>query len=161
MRTNTRASKTPTNMNGFTLWELLFTITLFSILLLFSLSSVTDLKQKNEADFLINEIETAVNSAKIQARANGFPLTLRTNDWSEGMELVKNDSASQNVQVIRQWAWKVRYWHIEWQGIKGPKEISFSGTVQAMSNGQFILTNKGNGKKIILFLNKLGRVKQG
>jgi len=57
--------------SGFTLLELLFTLSVLCILILFSFSSLTQLKQKNEREFLINEITNAVSYAKMQARASG------------------------------------------------------------------------------------------
>ncbi len=150
---------------GFTLLELLFTLGLFCSLILYAFTSLVQLKQKNEADFLINEIRNAVNYAKIQAKSSGITLLLRPimhkNDWSKGMDLVKKMRVLNELELIQQWTWKIENWNIEWQGINGTQHIFFSGNTHGMSNGQFVLTDKRNQEKMVIYLNRLGRVEVG
>ena len=149
------------NKNGFTLLELIFTISLASILLMYSFSSLFDLKQKNEREYLVNEIANAITYAKIQASASGHALLLsaKNSNWSMGMELLMPNKVKQN-SLIHQWNWNINHWNVEWRGINGQKYINLSGNTQAMSNGRFILTNNKTQEKVILYLNRLGRVKQ-
>ncbi len=100
--------------NGFTLFELMFTLLLCSILFLFSLGSLTKLKQKNEREFLINEIRNAVGYAKIHAFSDGRALTLLANnadsDWSQGIDLLSIQPDTQEKKLIHRWNWKLESW---------------------------------------------------
>ncbi|RUR12179.1 prepilin-type N-terminal cleavage/methylation domain-containing protein [Legionella sp. km772] len=149
------------NKNGFTLLELLFTLSVLAILILFSFSSLLQMKQKNEREFLINEIGNAISYAKINARARGHTLTLLPKaphiNWSQGMELFADETCE---KLLYTWSWRLAYWHVEWLGVNGLKRIKLSGNTQAMSNGRFVLTNIRTEEKITLYLNRLGRVKQ-
>jgi len=149
--------------SGFTLLELLFTLGVVCILILFSFSSLTQLKQKNEREFLINEITNAVSYAKMQARASGRTLYFfaknHNSTWSEGIDLLAQAGTQDNI-LIHRWNWSLDNWNVEWHGLNGQRRINFSGNTHAMSNGQFVLTNLRTQEKIVLYLNKLGRVKQ-
>lgn len=144
------------NKCGFSLIELLFTLSILSIVIVFSFSSLTQIKQKNEKEFLINELSNAVRYAKIQASASGRTLSLLPkdgSDWSEGMDLFAED-------LVHRWSWSLVYWKVEWQGLDGAKRIKLSGTIYAMSNGAFILRNIQTQEKVTLYLNRLGRLRQ-
>ena len=149
------------NKNGFTLLELIFTLGLASILILYSFSSLFDLKQKNERDYLVNEITNAINYAKLQASASGHALHLsaKNANWSQGMELLVPNNLKQN-SLVHRWNWNINHWNVEWRGLNGKKHINLSGNTHAMSNGRFILTNNQTQEKVTLYLNRLGRVKQ-
>lgn len=149
--------------SGFTLLELLFTLSVACILILFSFSSLTQLKQKNEREFLINEITNAVSYAKMQARVSGRTLYFfaknHNSNWSQGIDLLAQGGIQGN-KLIHRWSWSGDNWKVEWHGLNGQRRIKFSGNTHAMSNGQFVLTNLRTQEKVVLHLNKLGRVKQ-
>lgn len=146
--------------NGFTLIELLFTLAVTSILLLCSIACWSDFKQKNEKDMLIKEITNTIRYAKMRALNEGSTMVLSPNgsekDWSTGISLLTMHSK----QPIYQWEMKSTHWTLQWFGVNGSHKIILSGTTHAMSNGRFILTNQQNQEKVILILNKLGRIKQ-
>jgi prepilin-type N-terminal cleavage/methylation domain-containing protein len=150
---------------GFTLLELLFGLAICSILLFIGFSSWIHFKQRNEQDLLVNEIITAIHYAKIQAISYGRPLRLSSKkpnaDWSSGMNLSLADVDINTEQLLHQWSWKDNNWNVEWVGVKGLNNIIITNTASnAMSNGRFILHNKHSDEKIILILNRLGRVRR-
>lgn len=144
--------------NGFTLLELLSSIIVCSFLLFFSLVSLIQFKQKGEGLRIVSDIKAAVRYAKIQAMGSSTPLQLSSKDWSKGMVLTSTRSSN---KLIQQWSWESKNWEVRWLGANGLTNIVISGSVaSAMSNGQFVITNQSNGEKIILVLNRLGRIRQ-
>lgn len=145
--------------DGFTLLETLISITVCTYLVFSAFSSWWHFKQKNKEQYIINEIKMAIHYAKIQAINSNQSLQIKTHNWSKGMDLT---SVHDNKMVLlHQWRWDNPDWDIYWQGVNGLESIVIMGTSSsAMSNGRFILTNKHDGKKIELVLNKLGRLRQ-
>lgn len=143
--------------NGFTLIELLFCILVSSILALCTSASWTYFKQKNEKDVLIAEIKNAIHYVKIIALNEAYPMNLSSinEDWSKGMRL----KSSQSRQLIHQWDWNHPHWTVRWYGLNGEHHIVLAGNTHAMSNGRFVLENRFTHEKIVLILNKLGRIR--
>jgi Tfp pilus assembly protein FimT len=147
-------------INGLTLIELLFTLTLSSVIVLCSIASWSHFKQKNEKEILIAEIKNIIFYAKMRALNEGRAIVLSSKNedklWSKGFVLYSMPSRD----TMYQWDMKYSNWTLEWLGVNGSQEIVFSGTTRAMSNGAFTLTNKHTEEKVVLTLNKLARMKQ-
>ena len=149
---------------GFTLLELLITVSLFSILMMLGSFSWIHLKQNNELTLLVDEIKNVVHYAKIQALSRGHSLLLSPADhslnWSNGFVLNQVDKQSKKEELLYQWKWSHYNWSIEWFGANGTKNIIFSDNAAgAMSNGRFVLTNNHTRARVVLVLNRLGRIK--
>lgn len=146
---------------GFTFIELLFTLTLCSIVTLFCVSSWTYLRQSNERAVLIDELKSVVQYAKMQAINYGQPLVLhsldKSQDWSSGVLL----TSLNNTEALYQWEWHHRYWHVAWFGANGAKKIVIAEKPgNSMSNGRFVITNTHSQEQILVVLNRLGRIKR-
>lgn len=146
-------------LNGLTLLELLFTFSLFCLLVLFTVSSWLPLQNNNDKDLIVEEIKNIIHYSKLRALNEGVPLLLSPNhskNWSTGFHL----NSVLSGELLYQWQWNHQSWMIEWYGVNGSESIVLPGTTRAMSNGTFVLTNKINKTTIRLVLNKLGRVKE-
>jgi len=143
--------------NGFTLLELLISITVCGFLLFSAFSHWIQFKQRNEVQLLIREIKTAIHYAKIHAINHRRPLILSSDNWSKGMSLVQSGTE----KLIHQWSWTNGSSDVHWFGVNGLNSIVITGSIgNAMSNGQFVITNKHSGERVVLVLNRLGRVRQ-
>ncbi|AUH72882.1 GspH/FimT family pseudopilin [Legionella sainthelensi] len=149
---------------GFTLLELLITMTLFASLLTISISSYSYFMRKNEQQIIIDELRNAMQYAKVQAMINGnsvflMPLDVSLN-WSKGMTLNFLNKQTNQVEVIYQWQWSHPRWSLHWIGVSSDNKIVFShNPSQAMCNGHFSLINNNTHEQITLTLNRLGRIR--
>lgn len=149
---------------GFTLMELLITMSVVAILSILGLASSAYFTEKNEQQRIIDEIRTAVQYAKIQAIHLGKPVYLVPFDsamnWSKGLSLIAVNKKSSQQEVLYQWQWHHPRWHLVWSGINASNKISLSNNpITAISNGTFHLTNIRTKQSVDLILNRLGRVR--
>ncbi|WP_225316912.1 GspH/FimT family pseudopilin [Legionella longbeachae] len=149
---------------GFTLLELIITMTLFACLLIMGVSSYSYFLRKNEQQIIIDELRNAIRYAKLQAMINGnsvflIPLDVSLN-WAKGMTLNFMNRQTNQVELIYQWQWSHPHWSLHWTGVSSNNKIIFSNNpTQAMSNGHFSLININTHEKITLTLNRLGRIR--
>lgn len=153
-------------IRGFTLLETMLALALLVGLLLLGSWPFFSLIQKNEREMLINDIKTAVQYSKIQAIHLGNPVYLvpfgSNENWSGGMVLARFDQKSNKTELIHQWQWSVNSWNINWKGVDSTNRITISNIPnRAMSNGKFILDNRLTNEKVVVTLNRLGRVRVG
>ncbi|HGF0934257.1 TPA: GspH/FimT family protein [Legionella pneumophila] len=153
-------------ITGFTLLETMLTLALLLGLLLLGSWSFFSLIQSNERESLVNSIKTAIQYSKIQAIHLGHPIYLlpfgSNENWSKGMVLAKLNRKSNKTELIYQWQWSSNSWNINWKGVDSNHRIIISNIPnRAMSNGKFILNNRRTNEKIVVTLNKLGRVRVG
>lgn len=151
-------------IKGFTLIEVLITLIFLTGLFLLSIFSASFLTYKNERQTIIDEIRTAIQYAKIQATTLGHPVYLVPFDvslnWSKGMTLIQYNNKKNTSALLYQWQWHHPRWNITWSGVGRPNKIILSNNpVRAISNGQFVLFNSYTKERVVLVLNKLGRVK--
>lgn len=149
------------NTKGFSLIELIFLITLLSIMATLGAVSLTHFKNKNERQVILDEIRTAVLYAKTQALQQGKPVYLTPLDnehnWAKGMRLRFVDAQK---QALYQWQWHHPQWHVTWNGARKSNAIIFSNKpAQAISNGKFTITNIQTKENIVVILNRLGRLR--
>ncbi|WP_278043997.1 GspH/FimT family pseudopilin [Legionella santicrucis] len=149
---------------GFTLLELLITMTLFASLLIIGVSSYGYFTRKNEQQIIIDELRNAMQYAKVQAMIRGnsvflMPLDASLN-WSKGMILNSQNKQTNQVELIFQWQWNHPRWSLNWMGVSSNKKIVFSNNpTQAMCSGHFSLINNNTHEQITLILNRLGRIR--
>ncbi|HAT1720070.1 TPA: GspH/FimT family protein [Legionella pneumophila] len=153
-------------ITGFTLLETMLTLALLLGLLLLGSWSFFSLIQSNERESLVNSIKTAIQYSKIQAIHLGHPIYLlpfgSNENWSRGMVLAKLNRKSNKTELIYKWQWSSNSWNINWKGVDSNHRIIISNIPnRAMSNGKFILNNRRTNEKIVVTLNKLGRVRVG
>lgn len=151
-------------IKGFTLLELLITMTLFISLSIIGIGSYTYFLKKNEQKTIIDELRTAIQYAKMQAIILGSPVHLApldtSSNWSNGMVLNFVNKKTNKMERIHQWQWNHPRWFLNWEGVGSANRIGFSTYPgQAISNGRFILINKDNQEQVTLILNRLGRIR--
>lgn len=153
-----------TGAKGFTLMELLFTLFLISVILLFGVISFTSLVSRNEKQVILDEISVIVHYAKIQAINSGNTLYLssldKTANWSKGAQLIRVIHRSNQPSILYQWQWYHPHWIIKWSGITSSEKIVIApDPLRAISNGHFNVINPSTKEEIVITLNRLGRVK--
>ena len=151
-------------IKGFTLIEVLITLILLAGLSLLTISSASFFTYRNEQQTIIDEIRTAIQYAKIQATTLGRPVYLAPFDeslnWSAGMILTQCKVEQNTSDLLYQWHWYHPGWNITWSGASSLNKIILSNNPEsAISNGQFVLFNSHTKERIIIILNKLGRIK--
>lgn len=78
------------------------------------------------------------------------------------MVLAQFDQKSNKIELIHQWQWNSNSWNINWKGVDSNNRIIISNIpYRAMSNGKFILDNRRTNERVVVTLNRLGRVKVG
>lgn len=127
---------------------------------------IFSLIQNNERETLVNSIKTAIQYSKIQAIHLGHPIYLlpfgSNENWSRGMVLADLNRKSNKTELIYQWQWSSNSWNINWKGVDSNYRIIISNIPnRAMSNGKFILNNRRTNEKVVVTLNRLGRVRVG
>lgn len=145
-------------IKGFTLIELVVTLFLFTFITFFFLTAMGIVRDKNDKRVIIDEIRTILQYAKVQALYSGT-LLLRpvdpSPDWSKGMKLMQY----QRDKMLYQWKWHHPHWSVSWRGASTVNQIVISDhPAHAMSNGKFILFNPYTKERIIIVLNRLGRI---
>ncbi|WP_131794702.1 GspH/FimT family pseudopilin [Fluoribacter gormanii] len=151
-------------IKGFTLLELLITMSVFIGLSIIGIGSYTYFVKKNEEKTIIDELRTAVQYAKMQAIILGNPVYLSpqdtTSNWSKGIVLNFLNKKTNQMELIYQWQWSHPRWDLHWDGASSTKKITFSTYPgQAISNGRFILMNLETHEQIVIILNRLGRIR--
>lgn len=151
-------------VKGFTLFELLITISLLLSLSIVGIGSYTYFMRKNEQKALIDELRTAIQYAKMQAIILGNSVYLAPLDisssWSKGMVLNFLNKKTNKIELIYQWQWSHPRWDLNWEGVSLTNKIVFSTHPgQAISNGRFILINKDTHEQVVIILNRLGRIR--
>ncbi|KTD41179.1 GspH/FimT family pseudopilin [Legionella parisiensis] len=151
-------------VKGFTLLELVITMSLFLGLSMVGIGSYTYFMRKNEQKALIDELRTAIQYAKMQAIILGNSVYLAPIDatcsWSKGMILSFLNKETNTIEPIYQWQWSHPRWELNWEGVSATNKIVFSTYPgQAISYGRFILINKNTHEQFIIILNRLGRIR--
>lgn len=150
---------------GFSLFEFIVVLALTSILLVLSVASYHTLIEKNEKQVLIDTISNAIHYSKLRAIQLGRSLYLlplnTTAGWTEGVRLVTAARENRAKTIVHEWHWKTRNWSVSWSGVNSIQHIKIAESpLHAMSNGRFILENKSRHEKVVLVLNRLGRIKR-
>ena len=149
---------------GLTLIEVLFTLVLIGILSLLGIASFARWIGENEKKVILDEVRIAVQYSRIQALSRGNPVTLSPLDvkqnWSKGIVLTQYNKAINQVELLYQWQWDHPHWLLEWSGISSSNKIILSNNpVSAISNGHFDLTNYRTKERVVIILNRLGRLR--
>jgi Tfp pilus assembly protein FimT len=151
------------SIKGFTLLEVIFTLSLFICLSLFSINALSLLKEKNEKQMIIDELKMAIQYARFQAINLGHTLYLTPNsrgeNWSKGMDLKQLNKITGQMELIHQWQWQHRNWTLSWSGAGSNKILISNNPSHAISNGTFILTDAKSNQSVKVLLNRLGRLK--
>ncbi|MFT4058253.1 MAG: prepilin-type N-terminal cleavage/methylation domain-containing protein [Legionella sp.] len=149
---------------GFTLLELVITMTLLILLTTLSIASYSYLVRNNEQQTIIDELSSAVQYAKMQALILGKSVILQpvddSLDWSHGLLLTTWSSKQHQSEILHQWQWYHPQWQLTWIGAHSDNKILFSDNpMHAISNGHFNLMNISTAKNKIIILNRLGRIR--
>jgi len=142
---------------GFTLVELLLSLSLLGMILLLALPTFQTFYQKNLIQQRGAEIAKAINFARNIALNSRQSVTLiplgREQDWSYGMALLAMDKT-----VIHEWRWARRGLTVKWRGFQSPYHLIFSSHLRHSSiNGYFLVSGQGLAQKWVV--NRLGRVR--
>lgn len=150
-------------IKGFTLIELMITVACLGLLLVLASSATYYLRHKNEGQVIINEVQAAIQYAKIKAALLGHPLHLApldetTLNWTKGMVLLQNNK--NHPILIQQWPWHHPHWRLTWSGVYAVDKIAVSNNpASAISNGQFSLFDEKEEEKVVMMLNRIGRLR--
>lgn len=153
--------------NGFSLIELLISLSLLSIILCICLPSVPALSKKNQLQVASNDIKSAIHFSKFQALATGNNLLLiplpGENDWAKGMLLMVDNAQhayNSEAKKIHEWHWNHLGTQVTWRGFQSMNYLLFKSDISTSAvNGYFIIQNVSQ-KKIKLVVNRLGRVRE-
>lgn len=153
---------------GWTLVELLISLSLFAIFSLFSLAYLPSLYKKNQLQSRRDELKQALSVAKTEALMRGETLILtplsNTKDWSTGMLLFVDNSAhayTPTTALIHKWQWPLAGVTMAWHGFQSNHYVLFAKEMtERSSNGYFSLSNALQ-QQVTLVINRLGRVREG
>lgn len=151
-------------IKGFTLFEVIVTLTLLICLSLFSINALSLFRETNEKQMIVDELKMAIQYAKFQGINLGHtlyltPLSAETN-WSKGMELKQLNKITGQMEVLYQWQWQHKQWNLSWAGANSAAKILISNNPShAISNGTFTLTHLKSNQSVLIRLNRLGRLK--
>lgn len=150
---------------GFTLLELLISLSILSIVCLFSLPFLSSFYQQNQLQVTQQEIQEAIRFAKTQAYLMQESLLLvpidSRDDWSSGMRLLVDNPQHRytpQARVLHEWHLRSANIHIHWQGFQSNRYLLFSENLRHHAvNGYFLIQiNNGLMRKIVV--NRLGCV---
>lgn len=150
---------------GWSLFELLISLVILTILAMMCLPLGFSIQQKNQLQIIENEISTAIRYARQMAIINGTSLALTTlsksGNWAEGMILfVDNKKHQYNThnQPLHQWQWKHSGIYVSWQGFQSNAYLIFSSELShAATNGAFCIKDN-HGDSIKLVINRFGQI---
>ena len=152
--------------SGFSLPELLLSISILMILFLACTPSTTAITKKNQMEVLSHDIISAINFCKVQALATGNELMLTslsgTKNWSAGMVLAINNTkhiCASDTKILRQWHWCAVDILVLWRGFQSQNYLIFRPNIANFSlNGSFIISTHSD-KYIKLTINRFGRIR--
>ena len=153
--------------DGFTLLELLVSMTLAVVILSLCVSFAPSLYKKNKLRVFTDEVKGAIQYAKIQALITGEPLILTrlpgVSDWSDGAILFVDNARHQyasETNLLHEWQWTSSGVHLSWRGFQSDDYLLFTPDMSSSAvNGTFIITAPLH-QKTTLVVNRLGRVKE-
>ena len=152
--------------NGFTLIEVLLSLSIVATLLFFTLPFESFFYKKNQAQVIQSDIQSAVRYAKTHALAIGENVILTplqgSTDWSLGMLMLVDNAKhgyTSNAQLIHEWHWKKSGVAVSWRGFQSKHYLLFAADPRQNSvNGSFLIKT-GPNYTVKLLLNKLGRIR--
>lgn len=152
---------------GFTLIELVVTISLLVLCFCFIIGFNQHFFEKNKIDILANQVINSIHYSRNMALISGQDLTLNaidaSGDWSAGMILfVDNPTHHYTAQdkLIYHWQWQpTTQLQLVWRGFKSTNYLTFAKTLRRSTvNGHFVILKDGVEMQRIV-VNRLGRVK--
>lgn len=138
--------------SGFTLLELLISLSIISALLFFAIPNFNQLINRQLVNSKVHAIMQIIDYAKIESITGDLHIYPITEDWSCGVRIEKNGTE------IYHRKFKNNGVRVSWHGFYNDKVILFSKQLyKSSANGHFIISKANINKKIIL--NKLARTK--
>lgn len=127
--------------SGFSLLELLLSVSIISILLMF-VSSFFQKYQQAELESIAKDIYSAVRFAKFSAIISGENLAiecLESGDCTKGLRVVAEKQHLKSV-VLREWQWPSNRQQITWHGFQAKSGPKFTADIRHnVANGKFII----------------------
>ena len=146
--------------SGFSLLELLLSVSIISILLMF-VSSFVQKYQQVELESFARDIHSAVRFAKFSAVISGESLAvecLESGVCTKGLRVITDKPRGKSV-LLREWRWPHNRQQIIWQGFQAKSGPKFAADIRHnAANGKFIIT-RGDKVFIELIVNRLGKVR--
>lgn len=148
--------KSPSNP-GFTLIEILLSLSIVGLLLVLALPLSQAFSNKNHAQLVEQDIRAAIHYARTMAYKNAGPLTLvplrEDHEWSKGLLLLSGK------KTIFQWEWQDKNIQVRWKGFRSNDAIYFSNILrQSTANGYFLINTQGGMYQKKIIVNRLGRI---
>ncbi len=147
-------------IKGFSLVELLVTLSLISLLLVGTLISYRYFLQKNTLITMEDKLKTAIQYARVTAFSLDRSLYLAAlpnkTDWSSGIGLYDAITS----EILYEWRWTKSVWHVQWEGFGAGQYLKIAANpLHAASNGQISIQNTSTGEEARLVINRMGRVR--
>jgi len=150
---------------GVTLVELLLGLAILAVVWFFCVPFGAQQYKKNQLNLVVDELNTIIHYAKIQALLLGEPLVLTplpaSDDWSLGMILFvdnKKHQYTEGSKLIHEWRWHSDAINVKWQGFQSSHYLLFDNNLRHSAvNGYFLINNNLQQYKVIV--NRVGRTR--
>jgi type IV fimbrial biogenesis protein FimT len=170
----------PERSSGYTLMELMVTVSIAGILLGVAIPSFTPIIYSNRLTAYANELVTALNLARSEAVKRGVSVTVRKVDtnsctktganWKDGWDVfidINNDGNCDTGDVlIRTYAPLQSSYTL--QGNNFSNYIRYTSSGQSNTNGSFVICDNSDGYNVpeantsrLIIVNTVGRVRMG
>lgn len=153
---------------GFTLFELLISLSIVSIVCLFALPYWSSFYQNYQLQVRQHEIQQAVRFAKMQAQLMHQSLLLvpidGRDDWSFGMRLLVDNAQHRytpEALVLHEWHWHHSMMTIRWHGFQSNGYLLFANHIRNYAVNGYFLMQTHQGRVVKLIVNRLGDVRVG
>ena len=150
-------------MLGYTLIELIITVTLLMGLLLSAEPIQRQFIVRNHVVIIEDKLQHALHYARNKALNEHRTLALAPlHDWSSGMVLFVDNNAHKprkNDNILQQWQFKPALVQVQWKGFRSDAYILFSPKLaNSTASGSFYLSTEGITKKRLI-VNRLGHIR--
>ena len=149
------------NVTGMTLIELLICLAIFSIVWFFSLPSSSELTDRNQIECVKNDIESALQYAKMQSMLRNETLLIMSlpneQNWSHGIAVFSGADLS-NLKPLHMWPWHFKNIQVLWKGFQSRNYLRFAtGINHYATNGHFLIQGQYSAVKLVI--NRFARLR--
>ena len=157
---------------GFTLIQLLITLSVFSSLVMIAVPNFYDVMSRNQADSVANQLLSSLNYARYMALSNGVTIIWCgshdhqhcTADWNRGQIIFVDQDGTHQVnqenKLLRIIDALSNDSQLIWQGFQGENYLKITPYNMAMTlDGRFIYKNANNNPRYQreVIINRMGR----
>ena len=152
--------------HGFTLIELVISLSIVATVLIFTIPFASSLHQKNQLQTRQDEIKAAIRFAKTQAQTIGKNLILtplpNSNNWSKGMQLFIDNPKHRytpDATILHEWQWNSSNVQMSWHGFQSNHYLLLAADSSRNATNGYFLIQANSQRPVKLVVNRLGRVR--